>query len=83
MNIQDLESKKLPDLREIAKAAGIKKVESFKKIKHREIIIPFQLVVTESHFGISAIVTYSTRLCFVSARIFWSSFYPSNRYSCR
>ena len=31
MNIQDLESKKLPDLREIAKAAGIKKVESFKK----------------------------------------------------
>lgn len=31
MNIQDLESKKLLDLREIAKAAGIKRVESFKK----------------------------------------------------
>ena len=31
MNIKDLESKKLPDLREIAKAAGIKKVETFKK----------------------------------------------------
>lgn len=31
MNKQDLESKKLPDLREIAKAAGIKRVESYKK----------------------------------------------------
>lgn len=31
MNIQDLESKKLPDLREIAKAAGLKRIDLLKK----------------------------------------------------
>jgi hypothetical protein len=33
MNNQNLEGKLLPELREIAKELGIKKVESFKKIQ--------------------------------------------------
>lgn len=32
MDLKELEGKKLPDLREIAKAMGIKRVESFKKV---------------------------------------------------
>ncbi|MFT5581411.1 MAG: transcription termination factor Rho [Psychromonas sp.] len=38
MDVTDLESKKLPDLREIAKDLGIKKVESFKKAELIEAI---------------------------------------------
>jgi transcription termination factor Rho len=47
MNIQDLEGKKLPDLREIAKAAGIKKVESFKKGELIEAIKGLETLVGE------------------------------------
>jgi len=47
MNIQDLEGKKLPDLREIAKAAGIKKVESFKKGELIEAIKGLETLVNE------------------------------------
>lgn len=38
MDIKELEGKKLPDLREIAKAMGIKKIESFKKAELIEAI---------------------------------------------
>jgi len=38
MDIKDLESKKLPDLREIAKGLGMKRVESFKKAELIEAI---------------------------------------------
>lgn len=39
MDVKDLESKKLPDLREIAKAIGIKRTESFKKAELIEQIV--------------------------------------------
>jgi transcription termination factor Rho len=48
MNIQDLESKKLPDLRELAKAAGIKRVESFKKGELIDLLKEMSTTVSET-----------------------------------
>lgn len=47
MNIQDLEGKLLPELREIAKSLGVKKVESFKKNELLDQIKGFSAPKTE------------------------------------
>ena len=48
--------------------------------KHREIIIPFQFLVSGSHFGISTIVMGSTHRLWRWTRVFWPSLNPRDRY---
>ncbi len=48
MDLNELEGKKLPDLREIAKAMGIKKIESFKKAELIEAITKGGAAASES-----------------------------------